>query len=231
MALMFAFLNLWYYFTSAYYVKLLYFFIALYNGRLSSLSFIRAVWYKVKHEESSRQLFTGALIRAFLSRFSVVFSYSICVRNAKWIKWIKSSLVKGQVSERQGDSTRVLNTQGSLVKGRLESAHYLDNSSFLYLHESGTRVSLVRFMLVSKLSYYLDFSSLFYLCGSGTSLLQGVVLFQASIRFSTFTSLAQEYFLRRCIIAVFLVSLLGSLLVRLHHVLTTCNMASSASPL
>ena len=51
MAVTYAFLNLWYYFTSAYYVKLLCFFTELYNGRLFSLSILRVVWYKVEDSE------------------------------------------------------------------------------------------------------------------------------------------------------------------------------------
>ena len=44
MTVIYAFLNHWDYFTSAYYVKLLY-------GQLSSLSVFRTIWYKIKDSE------------------------------------------------------------------------------------------------------------------------------------------------------------------------------------
>ena len=91
------------------------------------------------------------------------------------------------------NSFHVFNTQGSQVKDPLGVSYYLDYSSFLYLYECSTKVSLVCPTLVSKVSYYLDIYSLLYLCGFGKRLLQGVALFQTSLRFSTFTSLAQEF--------------------------------------
>ena len=48
MAVMLAFLNLWYYFTSAYYIKL------LFDGCFFPFSILRTDWYKVKNSELRR---------------------------------------------------------------------------------------------------------------------------------------------------------------------------------
>ena len=88
-------------------------------------------------------------------------------------------------------------TQGSLVEG------FLEVLLFLYLHKSGTWVSLVSSMLVSKVSYYLNLSSLLYLCESGTRLLQDIALFPASLHFSTYMSLAYGNLSKHCIISGF----------------------------
>ena len=64
-------------------------------------------------------------------------------------------------------------------KSSPEVSYYLDFSSLLYLLESGSRVSLVRSTLVSKVPYYLDFSSLLYLHEFGTRTSQGIAISQS----------------------------------------------------
>ena len=67
MVVMFAFLNSCYYFTSAYYIKLLCFFIVSYYSQLSLLSILRAVWYKVKDSEFQGNCFPTHVLLFLLS--------------------------------------------------------------------------------------------------------------------------------------------------------------------
>ena len=162
------------------------------------VGFLHFLW---SGQSGTRSKMRNLVVAFFYWRTNSGFFLSLCncVFQIHFIFFYnQGSLVKGQVSERQGNSAspwyslflscflyylRVFFTQVRLVNGSLEVPYYLDYSSFLYLYESGTRTSLIYSSLVSKVSYYHDFSSILYLHRSGTRLLQGVALSQVSFRF------------------------------------------------
>ena len=167
------------------------------------------LWYKVKDVKSSNRLFLLTHQFGPFSEFCncrVFFYTHGCLAEGHWSQSneeFNSRSLYGTLH-----SYRVLLIHYTFPiprvvwkKAPAEVLFYLDYASSLCLHESGTRVSLVSFMLVSKVSYYLDFYSLLQLTWLGTRLLRGLALSQVSLHFSIFTSFAHGHLSRRRIIS------------------------------